>query len=124
MESWKPTTTVINQNSQDAAVDTGVAQTVLHRPLTLIYDLDFNPRFPASHGHYSLSVHMHNEKVIRQFVFQKLEWKQRTDEWTLPIALPVPRALKRSVIDTHRSSHCHTQSIVMILLGRIRCVAC
>jgi len=44
----KSTTTAISQYSYSAATDTRVANTLLHWPLTLTYDLDLTP---GKHGH-------------------------------------------------------------------------
>jgi len=76
---WKPTTTVINQYSQDAAVDTCVAHTFLHYSLTLTCNLDFQT--PAS---YELDPYTCEIKAVQTY------------ERTRPVASP--SSLTRSII--------------------------
>jgi len=102
MSQWKPTTMAISQYSSDAAVNTRIAHTFLHRPLTLTYDPDFQ-----SPGElWSLLIHMQKIKVkfLKGQLTQKIRCKT-TERRTRPIALLFP--LTRSV--TSRPLTAHTQ---------------
>jgi len=87
---YKPTATANTQCAEDAAVDTRVARTFYTH---FCIDLRPWPRLSISGKPWSwLMIHfIHKQNItVKDQLLRKLEWKQKTDGRTRPVALPFP----------------------------------